>query len=142
MKFIILAGNEKKGKTPTMQKVYDLLTKNMKNKPAQNWIYNNNGNKTKDFHCKLTYKGKEVAIFSAGDTMLYIFTAIFTYSDVDYLIISFRTTGSYQNNSIINEAKKQKQTVINKTVCPAGSNQATIDAANTKDSMTIEAAII
>jgi len=140
MKIIVLTGKPNSGKTTTFEMLYDLLTKNMKNKPKINKIPNT---PKKDFQCILTYKKKKVAIFSAGDNLFLICSAIFIYSEFDYIIVAHSQSPSGKDKGRIIELTKanKHQTLIVKTECKKGSSQKVIDKANAKDCKKIIKAI-
>ena len=135
MKIIFLIGKKNCGKTTTMLQLYDLLTNSMKNKPVKNKLTR------KDFHCEFIYKKRRVAIFSAGDTLGLILSAIFKYSEADYLILPFSEGGRHKAKILADFKKNKQHTSINKVVCKMGTNKAAITIANANDCKKINNAI-
>jgi len=143
MKIIILAGNQGTGKSPTMEILYNFLTHDMKNKPIQNPI----NDSKKDFHCVFEYKEKKVAIYSAGDTLILLFMAIFIYRDVDCLILPF-SISKKGIVDLIDEIKNNKHDkmapvykIIPKTECDKNASEKDKDDANIHDCSIIIKAI-
>jgi|TergutMp193P3_1026864.scaffolds.fasta_scaffold34594_2 hypothetical protein len=133
MNIILLAGPEKKGKTPTLDMVYAQLAQNMQNPPQKQQI---KGVLTDDFESSpLLHNGKTVAIFSLGDTKYQVDDAIKKYGGiVDVLIIACRTGFKWSNALIANFQGSPNNCVIQKTVV----NTSNLETqANTQDCQTI-----
>jgi molybdopterin-guanine dinucleotide biosynthesis protein len=138
MKIILLTGPSSCGKTTTMTKLYDELTRGMIKKPAKRPIPKTG---KKDFQCDFTYKNKKIAVFSAGDTILLLLMALFTYSDVDCLIAAFNQGGNIKTEIIAAFNATHKHTQIRKTVRARTASYTDKDAANDNDCRTIINAI-
>jgi len=112
MHIIILEGNKKSGKTPTLQMVYavlKLLNARVRSRPRR--ITSGN---IRDFEAVLSFQNKTVAIFTKGDTQADCKRAITKYANrrVDVLILA-HTSNLPQLNTAPHTSK-----IINKTVPP------------------------
>jgi hypothetical protein len=87
MHIIILEGDSRKGKTPTLQMVYAVLK--TLNATITNFavLANTSDN---DFEVELTYQNKTVAIYSKGDNQTDCYNAITNYANknVDVFILA------------------------------------------------------
>jgi len=137
MKIIFLSGKKQCGKTSTLTKLYNELTKSMKKPPKKNYLF---GEK-KDFHCVFTYKNKEIAIYTSGDSMPIILEAVFLYSYVDRLIMAFNTDGPTKTWLYNNFRLYKHNKNIKKTVCKKGAPKTDKDNANLNDCKEIIKAI-
>jgi hypothetical protein len=82
---IMLYGDTNTGKTTTLNDVFDKITKGMEPLPAKILL-----NAWLDFEVIFPYKGKMVAIYSAGDTLRDIKEAIRKYAtQCDVLILAY-----------------------------------------------------
>jgi hypothetical protein len=84
----MLAGAGKKGKTPTLLKVYERLSNNIK----PSYYYEVKGTNPKDIECyPLYHHDKKVALCTAGDQWDYIKKSIIKFNCIgaDVLIIAF-----------------------------------------------------
>lgn len=92
MRIILLRGKKHTGKTPTLELVRDWLKQQngVVEKPLKNpRLFINQG--SNDFEANFYYCGKDVAIYSLGDTFERIREAIFKYSETDVLILAHNT---------------------------------------------------
>jgi tRNA uridine 5-carbamoylmethylation protein Kti12 len=88
MKIILLSGKPRTGKSTTFNLLFNELTQN----GAKNIISDKKelGNSiNKDFKCVVSYKGKEIAIFSMGDIYSAFIKAIIEYSNRDVLVLAY-----------------------------------------------------
>ena len=109
MHIIILEGDHKKGKTPTLQMVYAVLqTLNAKVNKFAVLPYTND----RDFDVELSYQNKTVAIYSKGDNQTDCYNAITHYSTfADVLVLAHSS-----NLSPLTINNQFTSKLINKTV--------------------------
>jgi hypothetical protein len=138
MKIIYLSGDRHCGKTTTLSRLYDEMTKNMKTKPKKNI---ENPKMKKDFYSVFTYKKKIIVIVTFGDALVTILRMIFMYSYVDYLIIAFSKKGS-TSLKVLRLIQNYKHNIhIKKTVCKKGVSKDVQEKANLLDCKKIIKAI-
>jgi len=101
MKIILLSGEPNKGKTSTLNLLYDKITQN----GMENIIVKRKqlGNQKNDFECVLTYKNKEIAIFSMGDYLNACIDAIIKYSNRDVLVLAYSEIFNKKLDKIIGD---------------------------------------
>jgi len=85
MKIILLSGKPRKGKTTTLNMVYDFIMQNggkIINKKEKLLPKN-------DFKCVILYNNMKIAIFSMGDILKECIKAIIEYSNQDVLVLAY-----------------------------------------------------
>ena len=111
MKIIILHGKHNSGKTTTFNDLYEkllangaIITNPKKELPAKD-----------DFECIINYKGKKVALFSLGDYMFAIGSAVGYYTKVecDILAIAHSMKTPIHKNALFKQ-RKYDYAIINK----------------------------
>jgi hypothetical protein len=126
MKLIILSGKPNTGKTTTLNKVFDVLTKGMNPPPVKNLIEPGG-----DFESAFLYKGKRVAIFSHGDTLWRIREAICTYAaHCDVLILAYSDKHKYDHKPNLFNLAREKAGDVQECVITKGQKDTLAAAAD------------
>lgn len=86
MKIVLLSGKPNTGKTTTLNLVYNSLLSSSAHILQPRSILGSNPN---DFECILSYTGKVVAIYSAGDLISDCYSAIVKYCYCDTLVLAY-----------------------------------------------------
>ena len=102
---IVLYGASSTGKTSTIVDVYDAI------KPTEKGpYYRPVGKESKDFEDVVSYKGQNIAFFSAGDEREVVANAVDRYaSKCDILIIAYNSGIKYLSASFLEHTEEIKK---------------------------------
>ncbi len=111
MKVIILHGKHNSGKTTTFNRLYDRFLKTEEVKI----ISKNELPGRDDFECIINYKNKKVALFSLGDYMYAIGSAVgyYTKEQCDVLVVAHSLKTPIHKNGLF-KARKYPYAIVNK----------------------------
>jgi hypothetical protein len=129
MKMIILSGKPGTGKTTTLNDVFAIIASGINPPPVKTPVGPGN-----DFEAAVLYKGKRVAIFSAGDTLYRIREAICKYAaQCDVLILAYSDKFSCDYKPVLFDLAMQTAGNVQQCVIQKNTNNDADNAAACKD---------